>query len=161
MYRWSSHIFQQTKVSCIMKTLKCSTCQEEKPLSNFGRDRSYVRGFDYRCRECKSRWKRTETGKESSHRYKVSEKGRAAQKRNRKTGIVGRRANKAVSRALKSGQMIKPENCARCGKPGTLDGHHGNGYEGPARRDVEWLCTDCHNAEHHPAVRGYLPKLIA
>ena len=57
-----------------------------------------------------------------------------------------------VRQALKSGALVRPECCERCGvsPPRALDGRsliqaHHNDYSRPL--DVEWLCTKCHRIE--------------
>jgi hypothetical protein len=59
----------------------------------------------------------------------------------------------AVQRALRSGLLVRPETCERCGRVpkrmrnGTtgIVGHH-HDYSRPL--DVVWLCRTCH-ALHH------------
>jgi hypothetical protein len=59
------------------------------------------------------------------------------------------RAWDAVYRALKSGRLIRPERCARCGGLGeptrdgraSIEAHHPD-YSKPL--EVEWLCRGCH-----------------
>jgi hypothetical protein len=56
---------------------------------------------------------------------------------------------KIYSDALKSGLLIKPEICSKCGLPdrsNKIAGHH-NDYEKPL--EVEWLCNHCHTYYYH------------
>ena len=55
------------------------------------------------------------------------------------------RANCAVSRALKSGSLYRPDSCERCGATARLHGHHVD-YSRPL--EVMWLCPQCHRREH-------------
>lgn len=55
------------------------------------------------------------------------------------------KAQKAVRKAVKTGQIIKPENCQHCGKTGRIDGHHPD-YLKPL--EVLWLCRQCHSDQH-------------
>lgn len=59
------------------------------------------------------------------------------------------RARKAVSNAVRSGTIVKPDACEDCGKTfedaRKLHGHHED-YSKPL--DVNWLCKDCHQARH-------------
>jgi hypothetical protein len=64
---------------------------------------------------------------------------------NRKLSIQSQ-ARLAARNAVKSGRLIKPKNCSKCGKEDNLHGHHANGYEN--KLDVTWLCPDCHRKEH-------------
>jgi hypothetical protein len=56
------------------------------------------------------------------------------------------KAHTAVYDAIKSGRMVKPDTCSRCGKrTSDLEGHHRD-YSKPLK--VQWLCTSCHAALH-------------
>lgn len=50
-------------------------------------------------------------------------------------------AHAAVHRAVKTGDLVKPSACSRCGLEGPVEGHHRD-YSKPL--DVEWLCWWCH-----------------
>jgi len=50
--------------------------------------------------------------------------------------------------AVKSGKIIKPTTCQRCGGSGKIYGHHED-YDNPL--NVWWLCKCCHQRRH----RGY------
>lgn len=60
-------------------------------------------------------------------------------------------AYRAVRSAIKSGQLIRPAECTRCGaSPSTADGRaaiqaHHHDYSKPL--DVEWICAKCHRSE--------------
>src|SRR5215471_17774138 len=56
-----------------------------------------------------------------------------------------RAANGAVSRAVKSGKLIKPAICASCSLQKPLHAHHED-YNRPL--DVVWLCIRCHRQRH-------------
>lgn len=65
-----------------------------------------------------------------------------------------RPAHQQVWAAVKSGRLIKPKNCERCGKVTTsrsLHAHHCD-YNKPL--DVMWLCASCHDEwhAHHRAI---------
>lgn len=55
------------------------------------------------------------------------------------------RAHKAVAKAIKSGRLIKPDACSKCGGNEKIEGHHPN-YE--YRLVVLWLCQKCHQEVH-------------
>lgn len=57
-----------------------------------------------------------------------------------KTGAVGQ-----VSRALKSGKLVRPDHCALCKTPCLPNGHHDD-YSKPL--DVIWCCDSCHGKRH-------------
>lgn len=50
-------------------------------------------------------------------------------------------AHNAVARAVKRGQLTKPDTCERCPRRGRLEAHHAD-YDKPL--DVNWLCRRCH-----------------
>ncbi len=72
-------------------------------------------------------------------------------------------AYKAVQRALRTGQLVRPYVCQQCGQvesqllerraPRRYDvilpsAHHHHGYGGDHALDVIWLCHLCHNRAH-------------
>ena len=55
-----------------------------------------------------------------------------------------KRARDAVYRAVKRGDLIKPDNCEECNKKtNDLQGHH-ESYLPEHWLNVEWLCRKCH-----------------
>lgn len=54
-------------------------------------------------------------------------------------------AHRIVSKAIKSQELVRPEECEKCGKVRKLIAHHTD-YSKPL--DVEWLCRSCHGIEH-------------
>jgi hypothetical protein len=59
-----------------------------------------------------------------------------------------RLAHWTVDNAVRSGRLVRPETCSRCGAGGRIEAHHYLGYEPEHRLDVRWLCTACHGAAH-------------
>jgi len=58
-----------------------------------------------------------------------------------------------VSRAVKSGLLVKPSACSRCrGGTGRIHAHHDN-YSRPL--EVRWLCTRCHVTVHWELRRAH------
>lgn len=62
------------------------------------------------------------------------------------------RARYEVSKAIKSGKLIRPKECSKCQKKCKPMGHHRD-YESPL--NVEWLCSKCHAKAHG---NGFLSK---
>ena len=58
------------------------------------------------------------------------------------------RARQILARAVRRGEIAKPEVCSQCGETRLLQGHHGD-YAEPLK--VEWLCLICHAARHRVA----------
>lgn len=48
---------------------------------------------------------------------------------------------RAVQEAVRTGELMVPDACERCGSDGPLDAHHAD-YSKPL--EVEWLCKPCH-----------------
>jgi hypothetical protein len=48
-----------------------------------------------------------------------------------------------VARAIRRGELVRPETCSRCGGrgKGPIEAHHED-HQKPL--DVEWLCSSCH-----------------
>lgn len=69
-------------------------------------------------------------------------------------------ARRMVRDAIKRGDLVRPDTCARCGAipPPASDGRatiHGHHHDYNAPLDVEWICAGCHRAETPlPAVVG-------
>jgi site-specific DNA-methyltransferase (adenine-specific) len=59
-------------------------------------------------------------------------------------------AYKAVRRALRTGELVRPVNCEQCGETEIVGSHahHPNGYSPEHALDVIWLCRLCHNRAH-------------
>lgn len=54
-------------------------------------------------------------------------------------------AHTALKRAIKRGEMVRPNSCVQCGKVCKPDAHHPN-YKKPLK--VLWLCRACHWKAH-------------
>lgn len=64
------------------------------------------------------------------------------------------KARAAVHYAVKTGRIVKPSACERCGEAhARLEAHHWDYHE---ELDVRWLCPPCHSIvhPHHPTVHG-------
>lgn len=150
---------------------QCTLCKEEKPLTDFPRNRSRKDGYEYRCKVCHNR-----LGKEwvSAH----SEARRAIKRRNywknpeKENAIVKERhkrnpepmrqraikygqrhplrkqAVNAVNMAVASDKMPRVDTlvCAKCEKS-AKEYHHWS-YETEHWLDVVPLCRSCHRLIH-------------
>lgn len=120
----------------------CSLCKaafgassKEGLATFFYRDKSRIDGFSYRCKKCESvkdekKWVRPEYGsvwarRRSPEKYK---------------------ARYLLNNAVASGKIRKPDYCDSCKKCCNPHGHHAD-YTKPL--NVDWLCTACHQKEHH------------
>jgi len=55
------------------------------------------------------------------------------------------KAHTALRNALRSGAVVRPDACSRCGAVGRVIGHHKD-YGKPL--EVDWLCQSCHVRLH-------------
>jgi len=123
---------------------RCSCCKEAKLLSDFYKNAAQRDGHYSYCKSCwrvkVSQWH--EDNPEAYERIlaKRSRKPRASTSWGRRNPEK-KRAQWAVFYAVKTGRLIKPDECSRCGRTGRIEGHHFD-YSRPL--DVEWLCTRCH-----------------
>lgn len=87
-------------------------------------------------REYYLKWKESDSGREylkniaKERRIKYRKQFKASQK---------------VTDAVRSGKLIRPENCSLCGMIGKIEGHHAD-YSKPL--EVIWVCRKCHMAIH-------------
>lgn len=66
--------------------------------------------------------------------------------RKRPETLIKQDCRKMVQLALKFGMLIRPNHCSKCGKEAFTEAHHRD-YTKPL--DVDWLCKQCHENEHH------------
>ena len=97
-------------------------------------------GYSERANAWKNAYKKTDKGKAARARYDAS--------RSESTRV---KARKAVSDAIASGKLIRPETCSECGCTCKPEGHHTD-YDKPL--EVVWLCTSCHRAAHRSLERS-------
>jgi hypothetical protein len=82
------------------------------------------------------KWRQTEKGKAS--RTATSRKAYAKFTDKHK-------ARSAVSRALTTGDLVRPDSCEHCHKPCKPQGHH---EDHSKYLEVNWLCSKCHAIRH-------------
>jgi hypothetical protein len=63
----------------------------------------------------------------------------------KKRNPLKRAAQNALNNAIRDGKLMKPSICQRCDVQGRIQAHHPD-YTKPL--EVEWLCIECHAAEH-------------
>jgi ribosome-binding protein aMBF1 (putative translation factor) len=76
--------------------------------------------------------------------------GVSRQRRHQLRHPVRHSARVAVARAIRAGQLQRPDSCSRCKRPCKPDSHHKD-YSAPLK--VEWLCHSCHLAADRKARR--------
>lgn len=154
----------------------CFKCGAEKPLSEFYKHPRMADGHVNKCKECnkkdvrenrldkkdyydeydRNRPNHEERVKKAAGRVKelwgsdesfkqniINHKQKWSNNNQHK-----RKAQYAVSNALRDGKLFKPDICEQCGtSEKKIQGHHWS-YEPEHWLDVIWLCTSCHGKEH-------------
>ncbi|MHA2246060.1 MAG: hypothetical protein ACXADY_13940 [Candidatus Hodarchaeales archaeon] len=142
-----------------MKKKKCTRCSVIKTTNNFYRDNKSPDGLRYWCKNClieynqRCKEKRNEKVKEYNRSYYAKHRKRNLQYARiyRKRKKIQLEAQYAVQRALRKGELVRPNSCSNpnCKEIGisTLEAHHKN-YGKEHWFDVEWLCPSCHKLKH-------------
>lgn len=130
-----------------MEQFKCSQCKNyfgREDVFIYSRNRTGVISY-YHCRKCNS---------ERVHRYQSTKKGKKKAKETFLRMTVKYpdkyKARQAVSYALKSGKIIKPNKCENCLEIKIVEGHHFD-YGKPL--DVIWMCRKCHSLSHRLLIK--------
>ena len=123
---------------------QCRSCGETKPLSEFYK---HSKMSDGRLNHCKVCVKDRVNQHRQDNLEKVRAYDRARLQPKRSKYPIQYKANGAVNRALKDGDLIRPSSCSCCGKICVPDGHHWS-YDEKHWLDVIWLCRSCHGKEH-------------
>jgi hypothetical protein len=124
----------------------CAKCRGIRKVSEMGTNRDRPFGIGYKCLDCCA-----ELAQARRDTLKVST-GRTTNYQYFKPDPLKYRAKSAVHRAVKRGDIIRPEACECCSyEPGfTRDGraliqaHHVLGYDREHWLDVVWVCPRCH-----------------
>lgn len=66
------------------------------------------------------------------------------------------RARGILRRAVKRGEMVRPDRCEQCGEQRKTQAHHDD-YSKPLL--VKWLCSVCHGRIHRTKYREDMPSL--
>jgi|SRR5690625_1042275 len=140
-----------------MNEKECFKCLKVKPLSGFYKHPRMADGHLNKCKECTkldvaaNRRRNLDYYLEyDRRRYYEDPKRREAvfeYSRERKRNNPGRyKIYGKVHRAVRGGQLERPEHCEDCGEAADrLEAHH-HDYSRPL--DVKWLCPLCHGKRH-------------
>jgi hypothetical protein len=133
---------------------RCRNCGEERPHSEFYKNKITKDGLASWCKSCdrnrdrKAYSKSYRSGGSYSQvreRYRKSDHGRKANReylrKQRELFPEKIRARETVNSAVRWGRVSKPVACERCGAGGRIEAHHSD-YSKPL--DVVWLCKACH-----------------
>ena len=132
--------------------VSCAACGKDKPVSEFGRTGSGQRTLSCsECRERKSSLRRA-VNNARSEAYNKSPRGREKRRerylRIRSSPELRKRAraHAAVYKAVKRGDLQRPDSCPVCGSSERrIEGHHKD-YSKPL--EVDWVCSQCHADIH-------------
>jgi hypothetical protein len=114
----------------------CKECTKERVRNHRAENIEAIRAYD---RERGLLPERKARVKANAHKYKrLPSTWREKHKEKYKAHI-------AVNNALRTGQLVRPKNCERCGGTYALHGHHED-YNKPL--EVNWLCRFCHGERH-------------
>lgn len=127
---------------------ECSRCRVVMPHAEFYDDARASDGLQSACKRCHIKGKRRANAvhmarARATDPEKFRARERAASARRQKNERTD--ARQAVHAALRSGALVRPGQCGRCGTSCTPTAHHPD-YSQPLA--VEWLCYPCHGQEH-------------
>lgn len=133
----------------------CKDCERMRPLELLCSNATSVAGRMNLCKECASSRERKKYRQnpklkyERTEAYRKTERGKQV-KQKTYTNMWAKypekmKARVAVGYAVRSGKLIKPTLCPRCGKAGRIEGHHPDYSKS---LEVLWLCSYCHKGEH-------------
>src|SRR5215475_1889768 len=142
----------------------CSRCHEQKPPTDFYRDKRASDGLNSHCKSCHvaatqaykaadperrktqdDSWRKSNIERVRAARDNYDERNPTYRRdviRSWRTRHPDRaRAHNVLNRAVRSGRITPAENCRTCGAAGAVEAHHPD-YMKPL--EVEWLCRQCH-----------------
>ena len=144
----------------IMK--KCCHCKKTKPFSKFFKNRSTKDGYQSWCKICfynsVKKYRRTEQGRATQERYRQKEKSKLKhcfyQKRYCQENKLKVQAHRAVTNAVKSGKLPRPDSlkCFYCPEQANQY-HHYLGYAKEHWLDVIALSELCHKSCHSKIIK--------
>lgn len=146
----TTYLLAEVSMSTDQKT--CFKCGVEQPLDEFYRHPEMADGHLNKCKACTKhdahKHRRDPRFREKVLAYDRARGNRQTQAQSnayRQQRPLVARAHDAVSRALRSGKLERPENCSHCSVKCKPHGHHED-YTKPL--DVVWLCVECHRNLH-------------
>lgn len=146
------------------KTKLCGHCGKKLPLDHFWKNRSTKDGLQGFCKECHSLYLHKDKDKELdtlvSWRYRHEDQNKLQMKRYRdkhpekmkelrakwESNNPDRvRAMWRMKYLVKTGKVVKPTKCTKCGREARISGYMLNDDD---LSEVTWLCGRCGAAAH-------------
>jgi hypothetical protein len=129
----------------------CKQCGAEKPLADFYKAKNNLDGRTGKCKKCicaNVHQYRHGAGREKVLAYDRERGSRMTAddlRAYRAKNPEKYAAHRAVTNAIKYGQLVKADGCEDCGSDFAVEGHHDD-YSKPL--EVRWLCAACHKQWH-------------
>jgi len=127
----------------------CTKCKETLSVNNFNRAKNTSDRLYPSCKECRKKLRglRADKRKEYDKKYHVKNKEKRKDMCKNyyyqdKERVL---AHSAVTSAIRSGKIKRPDACERCKEPKKTEAHHFD-YSKPL--EIEWLCRSCHTQLH-------------
>jgi len=149
----------------IVEMKRCSKCKRYLPINQFNAASKEKDGLKYHCKHCDKAYRKANRSRISAYdrKYYIMHKEAKAKasrdRREKKRDFLNAqkrkyakdnpekiKAQRAITRAIKSGEISRPEICEICGKSCKPDAHHPD-YNKPL--EVSWLCRGCHHDVHY------------
>lgn len=125
---------------CNKKDVRDNRFDKKEYYDHYDRNRP---NFDERIKKQSERVKRLYDSDEEFKQTILAQKQKWLDENQHK-----RKAQCAVSNALRDGKLVRPSKCEHCGtSEKKIQGHHWS-YLPEHWLDVMWLCTTCHGLEH-------------
>lgn len=154
-------------------TKTCGKCHQIKTVSDFYKNAFRKDGYSSWCKCCEKAYikdyRKTPRGyqvrRRSLAKYNKSDKAKSVQEKYRRSDKYSntakayqqkyyreyherRIAMKAVTRAIQSGRLVRPDSLLCCCGKQAEQYHHHKGYASEHRLDVIPICPDCHAHFH-------------
>ncbi len=131
----------------------CTKCGVAKATSDFFRKAAHSDGLDPQCKECKREVDRAYRAANPDARLAAKRRhGRAHPEQvaarsasYRRDQPEKARAQDAVKKALRRGDLVRPDSCQFCEAVCVPVAHH---HDYAKRLEVYWLCRKCHAGVH-------------
>ena len=131
----------------------CCRCKQDKPISEYYKDRRKKDGHRFECKKCSKEYDSTEIrrikNKESSRKWRQTEEGKAASIRgnkiHKKRYPEHARARQMIRNNINRGKIPHASElrCIKCDNQ-AQEYHHHLGYSPEQSLNVVALCRMCH-----------------